>query len=102
MIMGDMQQHLTTRLENALNPSYLKVINESHHHSGAATESHFKLVVVSDYFNHLKLLDRHRFINELFKTELADIHALAIHTYTPDEWHKKATAPDSPKCTSKQ
>lgn len=93
-----MQQHLTEQLTQALNPTHLQVINESHNHSGDATQSHFKLVVVSDYFTDLKLLDRHRFINRLLATELNHIHALAMHTYTPDEWATKNAAPDSPQC----
>ena len=93
-----MQQHLTEQLTIALNPTHLEVINESDNHSGSATQSHFKLVVVSDYFSELKLIDRHRFINQLFKEELNHIHALAMHTYTPDEWEMKNSAPDSPKC----
>jgi transcriptional regulator, BolA protein family len=96
--LSPMQQHLTQQLESALNPTHLEVINESHQHSGSASESHFKLVVVSDYFSDLKLLDRHRFINKLFIEELEHIHALAMHTYTPDEWSIKNGAPDSPKC----
>jgi BolA protein len=96
--MRDMQQHLTQQLEISLNPTHLEVINESHNHSGPASESHFKLVVVSDYFSDLRLIDRHRFVNQLFKEELSHIHALAMHTYTPDEWAIKNGAPDSPKC----
>ena len=96
--MSNMQQHLTEQLETALSPTHLEVINESQNHSGPATESHFKLVVVSDYFVDLKLIDRHRFINQLFKEELNHIHALAMHTYTPDEWLMKNRVPDSPKC----
>ncbi|BBB22894.1 BolA protein [Abyssogena phaseoliformis symbiont OG214] len=96
--MSNMQQHLTEQLKTALSPSHLEVINESHNHSGPARESHFKLIVVSDYFNDLKLIERHRFINRLFKEEMSHIHALAMHTYTPDEWQMKNGAPDSPKC----
>ncbi|SFV76726.1 Cell division protein BolA [hydrothermal vent metagenome] len=94
-----MQQHLTEQLEVALSPSYLEVLNESANHSGPATESHFKLIVVSDYFNDLALITRHRFINQLFKEELSHIHALAMHTYTKDEWAAKGGAPASPQCS---
>lgn len=96
--MSEMEQHLKQQLETSLNPTHLEVINESHQHSGPASESHFKLIVVSENFKDLKLIDRHRFINKLFTEELKDIHALAMHTYTPDEWALKKTAPDSPKC----
>lgn len=96
--MSEMQAHLTAQLTTALAPSHLEVINESANHSGDATESHFKLIVVSDYFQALKLIDRHRFINQLFKEELTHIHALAMHTYTPAEWVLKQGAPASPHC----
>ncbi len=98
--MNNIKKHLTEQLKKALNPTHLEVVNESHNHSGPATQSHFKLVVVSDYFIGLKLIDRHRFINQLFKTELKHIHALAMHTYTPAEWQNKNYAPTSPKCAS--
>lgn len=93
-----MRQHLTEQLTTALNPTHLEVVNESANHSGSATESHFKLIVVSDDFADLKLIDRHRFINRLFKEELSHIHALAMHTYTPSEWAIKNGAPASPQC----
>ncbi|SMN13766.1 Cell division protein BolA [Bathymodiolus heckerae thiotrophic gill symbiont] len=96
--MNNMQQHLTEQLTTALSPIHLEVINESNNHSGTATESHFKLVVVSDYFSDFKLIDRHRFINQLFKEELTHIHALAMHTYTSGEWQMKNGAPTSPQC----
>ena len=99
--MISMQSHLETQLTTALEPSYLEVINESSNHSGPATASHFKLVVVSEVFEEMKLIDRHRFINKLFKEELSHIHALAMHTYTPSEWKVRQSSPDSPLCHTK-
>ncbi len=93
-----MQQHLEEMLTLTFAPSYLEVVNESHNHSGDRTESHFKIIVVSEKFEGMSLLNRHRSINELFREELTHIHALAMHTYTPSEWHKKTTKPMSPKC----
>ena len=102
MIMTSMQSHLKEQLVIALEPTHLEVVNESSSHSGPATESHFKLVVVSMAFNEMKLIDRHRLINKLFKEELNHIHALAMHTYTPDEWSLRQRAPDSPLCSTKK
>lgn len=96
--ISNMQQHLTEQLTMALSPIHLEVVNESANHSGPATDSHFKLVVVSNQFIDLKLINRHRFINQLFKEELSHIHALAMHTYTPDEWALKNGVPTSPQC----
>ena len=99
--MTNMENHLKNQLDLSLSPSHCEVLNESSQHSGPATESHFKVVVVSSYFDEMKLIDRHRFINKLFVEELTHIHALAMHTYTPEEWQKRKTAPISPECSSK-
>ena len=99
--MISMQAKIEDKLQISLNPKHLEVINESNQHSGDATESHFKLVVVSESFIDMKLIDRHRFINKLFQDELNHIHALAMHTYTPNEWQKRKSAPISPPCHTK-
>lgn len=66
----------------------------------AGTESHFKVIVVSEEFAGKRLLQRHREINEILKDELANhIHALAMHTYTPEEFTEHdGEAPQSPNC----
>ena len=102
MTMPSMENHLKNQLDLALSPEHCEVSNESSQHSGAATESHFKIVVVSPAFDEMKLIDRHRFINKLFAEELKHIHALAMHTYSPQEWQKRQIAPDSPECSSKK
>lgn len=96
-----MEHHLKELLSTVFNPTHLEVVNESANHSGNRTDSHFKIIVVSDDFKGISLINRHRKINELFKEELQEIHALAMHTYTTDEWSKKTDAPSSPKCPSK-
>lgn len=95
-----LQSHITTKLKNQLPLHFLEVINESYMHNvPPGSESHFKLVVVSDDFIGMRLIARHRLINQILAQELAEsIHALAIHTYTVDEWHEKSVAPTSPKC----
>ena len=52
---------------------------------------HYSVIVVSEQFNRKKLLQRHRMIMDLFKAEIdsGEVHALTIHAYSPDEWHKK-------------
>lgn len=100
--MISMQVKIENKIKELLQPEYLKVVNESMNHSGDAQESHFKLVIVSDYFIDMSLINRHRIINKLFKQEMQEgIHALAIHTYTVSEWEKRRTPPESPLCKSK-
>ncbi len=82
--------------------SHLEVINESHMHSGPNTDSHFKVILVSDEFKDVKLVQRHRRINELLKFELDNgVHALSLHLFTKDEWKEKEEyVKDSPPCAN--
>jgi len=89
------------KLANAITLSHLEVINESSNHNvPEGSESHFKVILVSDDFNEKSLLQRHRMVNETLAEELQHkIHALAIHTYTLQEWsNQNNNAPMSPPC----
>jgi BolA protein len=90
------------KLLSAFSPIHLDVINESHQHNVApGSESHFKVIIVTDDFVGERLIKRHRAINSILSIELAEkIHALALHTYTKDEWDKyyAENTPLSPKC----
>ncbi|HEB55423.1 MAG TPA: BolA/IbaG family iron-sulfur metabolism protein [Gammaproteobacteria bacterium] len=96
-----MQAEIETRLSAELKPSVMQVINESNNHNvPPGSESHFKLVLVSDRFDGKPLLARHRLINHILQQQLQNgIHALAIHTYTESEWRQlQGDAPESPAC----
>ena len=95
------QAILEQKLANDFNPLHLEVINESSNHNvPEGSESHFKVVVVSPEFKGKNLLARHRMINAALADELKNsIHALAIHTYTEEEWQETSGgAPMSPPC----
>lgn len=96
------QNFIETTLTDALNPVFLSVENESYMHRSSSpdAESHFKVVVVSDVFQGERLIARHRRINSLLAEALqTQVHALALHTFTPDEWQaRSAQMPDSTKC----
>lgn len=92
------QQRIEEHLRSGFSPLYLEVLNESHNHS-AGSETHFKLVVVSDVFAGLRSVARHQKVYALMANEMASgLHALALHLYTPEEWEAVAGAPDSPAC----
>ncbi|WP_298444675.1 BolA/IbaG family iron-sulfur metabolism protein [uncultured Ferrimonas sp.] len=96
-----MKQIITDKVQQALNPSHLEVINESHMHRGPAGDSHYKLIVVSDRFEGERLIARHRRINGLLMEQLqGELHALALHTYTNQEWLDQSGAPRTPGCVS--
>ncbi len=95
------QQQIEAKLANNLKPAHLQVINESSNHNvPPGSESHFKVVLVSEEFNDKSLIQRHRIINKILADELDGvIHALALHTYTESEWQSNhGNAPMSPPC----
>ncbi len=88
------------KLEETFNPEFLEVVNESYMHNvPEGSESHFKVTIVSTAFVDKRLIARHRLVNQTLEDELKNIHALAIHTLTPDEYFAKAgKVADSPEC----
>ena len=95
------QAQIEQKLQNAMQPDFLEVLNESHMHNVApGSESHFKVTLVSSQFNGKMLIARHRLINGILAEELnGKIHALALHTLTPDEYFERAgKVAESPLC----
>ena len=96
-----MQQIIENKIIEALKPMHLEVVDESHMHSvPEGAQSHFKVVVVSEQFDGQNLVSRHRAINTLLREQFSQgLHALALHTMTPEEWFAKGgSAPESPPC----
>jgi len=95
------QQTIQRKLSEAFSPLNLEVVNESDNHSvPPGSESHFKVVLVSQEFAGEPLIKRHRRVNQVLAEELSGgIHALALHTLTPQEWFDRGgTSPQSPEC----
>jgi len=89
------------KLDARFDLRHLEVVDESGNHNvPEGAQSHFKVILVCDEFADLRLLARHRAVNEALVEELAgSVHALALHTYTADEWHDRfGAAPMSPPC----
>ena len=96
--MGPTQTALEQALQG-LAPSHLELVNESHMHSvPPGSESHFKAVIVSDQFEGLNAVKRHQAVYRILGENMQRIHALALHTYTPEEWSARMQAPASPNC----
>lgn len=95
------QETIEQKLAEGINALHLEVVNESNNHNvPPGSESHFKVVLVSDDFEGQNLVSRHRSVNSLLADELKNtIHALALHTYTQAEWQERhGDAPMSPPC----
>ena len=83
-------KEIEQRLE-FLKPSYLKISDDSHKHAehidnptGGLT--HATITIVSEEFDGLSLIQRHKLIHKALKDALAgSLHALCLNTYTSDE-----------------
>ena len=54
------------------------------------TGDHYSIIVISDNFIDISLVNRHRMIYSIFEKEITtEIHAMQIQTYTHDEWKNK-------------
>jgi BolA protein len=92
---------IESEIMKLLDPTVLEVVNESNQHNVPAnSETHFKLLIVSENFVNLRKVARHQKIYTALASQLAGpVHALALHTYTPQEWQQRqAAAPQSPNC----
>ena len=117
---------ITSKLEAAFSPTHLEVLNESAAHNvPRGSETHFKVIVVSEGFAGVGPLDRHRLVNGALADELAGcrcsikpscqashprasrslapssrrgVHALSIVAKTPAQWAKASHISPSPPC----
>ena len=82
---------MTVKLREALAPTELEVIDESHRHIGhggwrEGGETHFSVKVVSPAFVGKSRVERHRMVNAILAEELAGrVHALAVNAKAPGE-----------------
>ena len=102
-ISGPVEIRIKAKLKDAFQPvTHLQVLNESYMHNvPKGSETHFKVVVVSDKFENQNLVTRHRAVNETLSEELANgVHALSIVAKTTVQWSefKEKPVEPSPKC----
>lgn len=93
------QIRVEEKLQLSFSPIFKEVTNESYMHNvPEGSESHFKVVLVSEVFSDLSKVRRHQAVYKVLADEMAGpIHALALHTYSPEEW-EETEAPASPNC----
>ena len=90
-------------LNESMNISSLKIINESFMHNVPKdSESHFKVIIVSDDFKNLSQINRHKLVFSNLDTIMNDIHAISIQSFSEDEYRKNPAILDSPECAHKK
>jgi BolA protein len=82
---------IRTTLQSALAPQDLEIEDVSHEHAGhegaRSGGGHFNVLVVSEHFQGVMALKRHRMIYDALGDAMRhDIHALSIRAYTPEEF----------------
>jgi len=88
--MAERIEIIRQRLTEALAPERMEVVDESHKHAGHVGArgggGHFVVIIVSAAFQGKGLLQRHRMVYDALGDAMrAEIHALSIKAYTPDE-----------------
>ncbi|KAF1858565.1 hypothetical protein Lal_00015084 [Lupinus albus] len=88
--MIDRVERIRQALDAALSPSVLEVGDDSHLHAGhpgaASGGGHYRVKIVSERFEGLRLVMRHRLVYDAVQGMMhTDIHALAITAVAPSE-----------------
>ena len=101
--MNEIHNTIKEILIKDFNPSVLKIVNESYMHSVPKNaETHFKLVIVSDFFMNITQVKRHLIIYKSLEDIMKQIHALSIHSFDENEYSKNPIILDSPNCVKKK
>lgn len=82
---------IDAQLRQALDATHVEVVDESEHHVGhagaASGAGHFRVCVVSQSFEGKARLAAQRLVYAALADMMeSEIHALAIRTFTPDDW----------------
>ena len=99
-MLGPIGKEISKKLTSNFEPVHLEILNESYMHSVPKdSETHFKVIIVSNRFQNQSLLEKHRSVQECLEDELnKGVHALSIVARTPAEWEKNNTVQKSPQC----
>ena len=91
---------LRNTLTDLLDPSVLDLENESHGHNVPEnSETHFRLVIVSQMFDGLSRVRRHQLVYKAADEALKKgVHALAMQCFTESEWADDPQRLSSPPC----
>jgi BolA protein len=88
--MNDRIERIRSRLVATFTPVECQLVDESHQHAGhagaASGGGHYRLHLISDRFEGLSRISRHRLVYDCLHDMMhTDIHALAINAQAPSE-----------------
>ena len=93
------QNKIEKLLKDNLNVSNLLIRNDSYKHNVPPnSESHFNVHIVSDDFEDLSQIQRHKIVYKAVGALLAEIHAFSITAMTTSEFKENPSLKDTPDC----
>jgi len=93
---------IVSQLNLSFDVENLFLENESFMHNVPLnSETHFKLIIVSNDFTDLTNVKRHQCIYKALNDTMTRIHALSIQAITLDEYLKNPIILESPDCANK-
>ena len=93
---------IVSQLNLSFDVENLFLENESFMHNVPPnSETHFKLVIVSNDFTELTNVKRHQCIYKALNDTMTRIHALSIQAFTPDEYLQNPIILKTPDCANK-
>jgi len=102
MSNGPIESQIVNTLKTSMDLYSLKIINESFMHNvPEGSESHFKIVIVSEDFLNLTMIQRHKLVYKKLDNLMTKIHALSIHAFDKDEFKLNPIILDSPECANR-
>ncbi|KAI1432178.1 bola protein [Xylaria sp. CBS 124048] len=100
-----MEDTIRAKITEALQPTRLEIFNDSHKHAhhkpmqgSMSRETHFRLVIASEFFRSKMQPARHRLVYGLLRDEMAaegGVHALQLRTMTPEEDERQQVKTDA-------
>ena len=87
MLIDDIKKKITSNLQ----VNKIEIIDESHLHAGHNNRTqggtHFKAVIISEHFENLSLIERHKKVYAILGKDMGTtIHAFSMKTLTPEEY----------------
>tara|TARA_Y100000996_G_scaffold19511_2_gene14424 strand:+ start:324 stop:620 length:297 start_codon:yes stop_codon:yes gene_type:complete len=94
-----LQNKIDKLLRDNLNVSKLIIMNDSYKHNVPPnSESHFNVKIVSDDFEDLSQIQRHKIVYKAVGNLLTEIHAFSISALTTSEFKENPSLRDTPDC----
>ena len=93
------QNKIDKLLRDKFNVFKLTIKNDSYKHNVPLnSESHFNVQIVSDDFQDLSQIQRHKIVYKAIESLLAEIHAFSITAITTSEFKENPSLRDTPDC----